>query len=46
MAIETLTLLDGTKKYRGKIGRVIDGKRKVYNTPYVIVIIKVPEISY
>ena len=35
MAIETLTLLDGTKKYRGKIGRVIDGKRKVYNTPYV-----------
>ena len=35
MAIEVLTLNDGTKKYRGKIGRIIDGKRKVFNTPYV-----------
>ena len=35
MAIEVLTLNDGTKKYRGKIGRVIDGKRKVFNTPFV-----------
>ena len=35
MSIEVLTLGDGTKKYRGKIGRVIDGKRQVFNTPYV-----------
>jgi len=35
MAIETTTLSDGTKKYRGRITRLIDGKRKGFNTPYV-----------
>ena len=35
MAIETTTLSDGTKKYRGRISRIIDGKRKGFNTPYV-----------
>ena len=35
MAIETLRLKDGTLKYRGSVSRVIDGKRKIFNTPFV-----------